>query len=436
MTGADESYLLAEDLLGLSAPIQFLWVFETDPGEAAVERLRDSLAHGPLHRAVDRTRVPAARHRWVRSDAAPVPSVPGQIGAGDVGAWAEDRLRAAALRPAEGVAWRLDSATIESGGRVVSLLVSHMVADGQGVHRALALANSGQEKALPESVDGVRRFAEDVVDAARQLVASAGALRVLVREAIRHRGGRAHKVADERPARALSESQCGPDTTLAIVDIDRDSWHACAAEHGGTANTLFTALLAGVIARSGYPVKGDLRVCIAVDNRAGDPDDRANASGGVWIRLPDEVESPGGLERIRALSKQAFIDYAESGAEQVADNLAPVVRLMPKRLIAKSMVSIAGPDTTVSNLGVAPPDSLQLGGVTASSFGIRAIMQGMPVGRRRDQGPAIASWAVEYGERVTLTFFGIHPDHFGDADVMRKLIGDELSCWRIEHRFW
>ncbi len=76
LAGADESYLLSADLFGLGAPIQFSWVFgaDTDPGADAVTELRLALARGPLNRAVSRTRVPAARDRWVRSAVSVIPT--------------------------------------------------------------------------------------------------------------------------------------------------------------------------------------------------------------------------------------------------------------------------------------------------------------------------------------------------------------------------
>ncbi|RPA10249.1 hypothetical protein [Gordonia sp. OPL2] len=435
VSGADESYLLAEDLLGMSAPIQFLWVFDDDPGEQAVVSLRDALAVGPLNRAVRRTRIPAARHRWVTSPVPPAVVETSRIGDDEVGSWADERLRAADLRPVDGAGWRLESATTADGRRIVSLLLSHMIADGQGVYRALAAAHSGARASLPaaDAVRGAHALREDIVDGGRQLAAAASSARKLLRQA---RSGTRPAAQTTSPSTPTSSPQGGPDTTLAIVDIDRHAWHTCAREHNGTANSLFTALLAGIVQRSGLPIPGDLRVCIAVDKRTGDPDDRANASGGVWIRLSEPVEPATRLDGIRALSKRAFIDYTESGADQTADNLAPIVRLLPRRLVAKMMASIPGPDTTVSNLGVAPRESLEIGGSVASSFGIRAIMQGMPADRRRRQGPALAAWAVEYGDRITVTFFGIHPDHFGDTDLLRKLIDDELAGWGLDHGFW
>ncbi len=448
VTGADESYLLAEDLFGIGSPIQYLWVFDDDPGDDAIDELRMAVAGGSLHRAVVRTAVPAARHRWVASTIAPAPEVAARIDDDEIGAWADDRVRAARLRPAEGSGWRIESAITTSGRRVMSLTISHMISDGHGIYRALAAASAGTDRVLPPPVRATDRriLREDLADAAGQLRAALRSSRILVREAFAQR--RKAKQGNEKDSVSVAAGSPrsgvgndaldapGPDATLAIVDIDAATWHATAAEHGGTSNSLFTALLAGMVRRSDFPENGPLRVCIAVSTRDGDTDERANASGGVWIRLTGPVGPDDGLADIRALSKRAFTDYAASGADMVTNNLQPVVRLLPRRVIKKMMQSVPGPDTTVSNLGVVPDHVLRLGDSTATSFAVRALVADMPMEQRRRSGPTIAAWAVEYGDRITLTFFGIHPEYFGDPELVRKLIGEELTAWRIGHRFW
>ena len=446
LAGADESYLLSADLFGLGAPIQFSWVFgaDTDPGSGAVAELRLALARGPLNRAVARTRVPAARDRWVRSAVTVIPTRTENIADDEVSDWLDRRLRTARLDPAEGSAWRLDDAVTDDGRRVVSLLVSHMVTDGQGVYRALDAAASGLAADLPVAgtARGVRAIRDDIADAARQLGNAAKAVRIVAAEAVSGllpSGG----AGPARPAPAhshhLPDQDC-PDTTLAIVDVDREAWHRRAQDHGGTANSLFVAVLAGIVARAGVPVgetdEALTKVCIAVSRRGDDTDDRANASGGVWIRVRGAVEPRMDLSAIRSQSKRAFVEYAASGADRTADNLQAIVRLLPGTLIGKLMRSIPGPDTTVSNLGVAPGSALTIGGRAASQFAIRAIMLGVPPSARRRQGPAIAAWAVEYHDRITLTFFGINPDHFGDPELLHKLIGTELAAWGVPGTSW
>ncbi|GAC48518.1 hypothetical protein [Gordonia aichiensis] len=445
VTGPDEAYLLAQDLFGIGSPIQYLWVFDDDPGADAVAELRAGLARGSLHRMVLRNRIPAARHRWVRSSLPAAGDDDATICDDAISQWADARVRDSGIEPVSGRGWRLDSATTPTGRRVVSLVVSHMVADGHGLFTALEAALSEHTAILHDSTAVGRRRAvrEDIADAVGQLRAAARSAGVLVRAAWQQRRDQRSASTGSRtkpPKGASSSSELtdrpGPDTTLAIVDVDRAAWDECARAHGGTANSLFTALLAGIVAGSGLPVDDEMRVCIAVSTRDGDSDQRANASGGVWIRLQRLVAPGESLADIRALSKAAFGDYAAHRQQQVADNLQPVVRLLPRRVIASMMRSVPGPDTTVSNLGRVPDAVLRLGDSTASGFAVRALASGLPLQHRRERGPAVAAWAAEYGSRVTLTFFGIHPDHFGDPEALRAMIDRELTAWRLEHRFW
>jgi hypothetical protein len=449
VTGPDESYFLAERLFGLSAPIQFLWVFDTDPGADAVVRLRDQLSSGPLNRKVLRTRVPGARDRWVRVEDRPEVVVdPVPIADNCVASWLDARVRGSALAPADGRGWKLEGARTESGKLVMSLLVSHMISDGEGVYAALAAADSGTSlNHLPAETDatGWNGIRADLVDAAGQMVAAgkaigviAGALWKQFRKpgTARPKGTASPQAAgSSQPAGSSQSGGPGADTTLLIIDVDRDEWLDTARERGGTTNSLFTAVLGGLVQRADYPVSGEMRLCMAVSKRE-DDDRRANASGGVWIRISGPITPERGLAEFRALSKQAFIDYADADSEKVADNMQPVVRLLPDRLIATMMQSVPGPDTTVSNLGVVPPSALRLGTATAESFGIRAIVEGRPTAHRRAQGPAVAAWAVEYGNTVTITVFGIDPDHFGDVELLRAQIAEELTAWGLSYRIW
>lgn len=451
VTGSDESYLLAEDLFGLSAPMQFAWVFDDDPGEAAVEVLCTRLAEGPLHRAVRRTRIPTARHAWVRSTQVPKVNVDNTIEDDAIGRWVEKAVRRSNLAPTEGRGWQLETTTTTGGRRVISLAVSHMIADGQGVYLALAAATSpAPARPLPDALGGVQQIGQDLLDGIGQVRAAATSVGVLFAELVRSRRHKSTAAVSKsttadahpfskpphQPVPVAGAGQAGADTTLINLNVDRSTWQQRAADHNGTSNGLFTAVLAGIVQASTYPIGDRLRVCIAVNRREGATDERANASGGVWIRLDETVTAGGDLSHIRALSKSAFTSYAESGADRAADNLQPLVRLLPGWLIGRLMRAIPGPDTTVSNLGVVPDDVLTLDGRKASWFTVRAVTLGTPAAQRRAQGPGLAAWLVEYGDRITLSFFGIHPDHFGDESVLRALISEQLSEWDISHTFW
>ncbi|MGN7132066.1 hypothetical protein ACTHQY_02210 [Rhodococcoides corynebacterioides] len=452
VAGADESYDLAERLFGWTAPIQFAWVLRDDPGHDAVVDWATALAHGGFGRRIVRTRVPVARDRWVRSDRPPtVYAEPTVVDEDAVGAWLDRRLRDVELDPAAGRGFTVEYAHTRSGRVVLTLLVSHMIADGHAVHDALRDARRsvenrlGSVRGLPTAseVSGWSGVRGDLADAASQVPAIVRATAVIARAGVRAVLGRsaaAAPVSDapegvgaavDRPA----PPQRDADTTLAVVDIPREQWEARAAALGGTPNSLFTAVLTSVLRGTGHVMPpGGTRVCIAVDTRS-DGDDRANASGGVWIRLAGPVGPDTGLATIRRSSKEAFARYAVTD-DAVVDHLQAIARLLPDVVLGRLMKAIPGPDVTVSNLGAAPGDSMAPLGAPAERFAIRAVMQGRSAADRRAQGPALAAWSVQYADTVTVTVFGIHPDLVGDTAGLRNTLSSELTRWGLDHRFW
>lgn len=458
VAGADESYDLAERLFGWTAPIQFAWVLGDDPGHDAVVDWATALARGGFGRRIVRTRVPVARHRWVRSDRPPTvyaePAILNDATDTAVGAWLDRRLRDVDLDPGAGRGFTVEYAHTRSGRVVLTLLVSHMIADGHAVHDALRDARRSAEhrlgsvRGLPTAseVSGWSGVRGDLLDAASQIPAIVRASAVIGRAGVRAVLGRSATAAPVSDAPSGSDvvgepgdrpapPQRDAEATLAVVDVPRAQFEARAAALGGTPNSLFTAVLTGVLRATGHAIPpGGTRVCIAVDTRS-DGDDRANASGGVWIRLAGPVGPETGLGTIRRLSKEAFARYAATD-DAVVDHLQAVARLLPDPVLGRVMKAVPGPDVTVSNLGAAPAESLAPLGTPAERFAIRAVMQGRSAADRRAQGPALAAWSVQYADTVTVTVFGIHPDLLGDPAVVRSVLAAELTRWGLDHRFW
>ncbi|WP_244332643.1 hypothetical protein [Gordonia polyisoprenivorans] len=435
VSGPDEAFLLAEEKLGYGTSIQYCWVLDHDPGRDAVDRFAEALSRGLLHRSVGPRRVPGAQRRWLRSPAAPQVISGARIDDAAIGAWADEVLRATDLRPSRGPAWRLHTTTTTQERRVVVLMASHLVADGEAIMRAIIAAADGAVVELPgiHSARGSAAVRADLRDSARQVRAAGRSARAALRSA-------REKRHSARPATTAESVSAAPTydpyrAGLVAVDIDRDRWHACSKAHGGTGNTLYTAVTCGVVHRSGVPVGEQLRVSVAVSKRGGPEDQRANASGGVWLRIDPRHRWPDDLGYLRALSRDAFAAYATSGTD-VPDDLQPLVRMMPRRVLGIALRSVPAPDVSVSNLGVLDEKVRAIGGEPASSFLLRLLVRD---GADRDlavPGPGLSTWIVEYGDRVTMTFAGFVPEYYGDGERLAGLVGDELSAWGLPHRFW
>jgi hypothetical protein len=440
VTGPDETFMLVEALAGVETPIQMGWVFADDPGQQAVEDLHARLAAGPVHRAIRRARVPFARHRWVAADRPdPVRVDTEPVAPQDVARWFADHLDATSVRPTQGRSWHVATAPTAEGGRVVSVLASHVVCDGSGMRDAILGRRPETDRG--EATVGL---AADLRDAGRQLAAAAraaGRLAVIAGAGVR-RGLDADDgpavVELGRPASIHPSTPPAPDADPPVrhllVTLDSSAFAARATQFGGTANTLFCALVGGLAQRAGIPEDDTTAICIAVNRRHGDDDDRANASGGIWIRARGGLDGPVDLSGMRAQTRRALAEYAERGSEMSADNVQPIVRLLPSRAVLALMGLIPSPHTTVSNLGAVDPGLLRLGGRTAHVQFTRAAVRGLSAHDRRDRcRPGLLAWLTVHGDTATMAICGVDPDRFGAPGALRDLAEAQLVAWDLPH---
>ncbi|MCP2196191.1 hypothetical protein LX14_003932 [Williamsia deligens] len=449
VTGPDETFMTVEAVAGVETPIQMGWVFAHDPGEAAVDVVHARLAAGPVNRAVRRTRVPFARHRWVPCDHVDVARHDREpVAAGAVSQWFTDHLESTPVRPTAGRSWHVASAPTTDGGRVVSVLASHVVCDGSGL-RAAVLGTTPAAAADPPTTRVVDELLDDLRDAVAQVRSALRSILVMLRLTVA--GGRrdrsdadngAPAVVDVGPTHrrtvptpvAANGVPEEPPVRHVLVTLDSAQVAARAADRGGTPNSLFCALLGGVAQRAHIPESDTTAICIAVDRREGDHDGRANASGGVWIRVRGALDGPVDLSGIRARTKSALTTYSAHGADASADNVQPIVRLLPARLVLLLMRLIPSPHTTVSNLGDVGEDLLRMGEQRAHVQFTRAAVRGLGAdARRRLCRPGLLAWLTVHGEHATLAVCGVDPDRFGGDGVLRSLVVDELDAWGLSH---
>ena len=155
---------------------------------------------------------------------------------------------------------------------------------------------------------------------------------------------------------------------------------------------------------------------------------------GVWIRTRGGLDGPVDLAGIRAQTRRALVEYAERGAEMSADNVQPVVRLLPSRVVLALTGLIPSPHTTVSNLGAVEPELLRMGGQTAHVQFTRAAVRGMSADeRRRRCRPGLLAWLTVHGDTATMAVCGVDPDSFGSPGVLRDHVEAELVAWGLPH---
>ncbi|MFE1593353.1 hypothetical protein [Nocardia sp. NPDC058705] len=480
MQPEDSTYWLVREAFGWSVVLQIVWRFPAHPARADLELFNKRLCDGVLNRRLVRASVPVARHRWAHADFAPELSVDGTPIAGDsVEKWSGAELYSVPLDPEHGPAWRLRGVAVDDGGFVLSLTALHLVADGRTMVDAAmdALAGraadplSGAHPVGPPAVnretnlfDSIGTVLRDVVDGAGQVAAAGRGIASAAATLVRNRAvGRstgpiteqsASPVGERRTAGAIEGRQISERTTVErpikaeahlrspraqcawmTVSVDVAHWDSIAQRHGGTANTLFIAVLAGALRASGYADGGPLKLGIPVSRRTED-DDRGNATAGVSVLLTDELVTGGDLGPLRRLCKEAFTRLS-AGQRAAHVHLLPLVSLLPTSLVVRAATAGSGmPDAVASNLGDFAGDLREVGGVRAEAVAFRGIAQGVDPDLTYRFGDGLQSWAIRSGETMTFSVAAFDEERFPDAEELRRLLSGELDGWGIEHRMW
>lgn len=432
----DFTYWFVRRAFGWSVVLQVLWTFDRPPSPASLDAVNRRLAAGPLNRRVITTRVPFARPRWVHSEIAPDLVIDDtQIESDQIETWAVDEMHSAPVDPEIGPPWRLRGTATTEGGFVLSLTTLHLVADGKATVTAAADAFAGVgADTMGTHLPNVMRSAfSDVGDAAKQMLSAA----VGVVRAVRSTRGATPDAPPTRPDRApmheRSPAAAGP---WAVVTVNTDDWRKVADDHGGTANSLFVAVISGLLRASGYAPPGvPIKVGIPVSNRTAD-DDGGNATAGVSVHLVDEPQTGGDLGPIRRQCKAAFTALA-TGRRPAMIHLLPLMWLLPTALIVKAVSSGNGmPDAVASNLGTFAKELVELDGMSASGVAFRGIAQGVDPALPYRFGEGVQSWLLEVDDQITFTVAAFDESVFVDRAALRTMLAAELDAWAIPHRIW
>ncbi|GGG12843.1 hypothetical protein GCM10007304_28540 [Rhodococcoides trifolii] len=437
----DFTYWFLKEAFGWSVVLQLAWTFDTAPSTNALERMNRALADGSLNRRIVRSKVPLARPRWVRSTLRPTLIVDDDaIDEVDGQDWAAHDLATTHLDAESGTPWRLRGVATTTGGYVLSLTCLHLVADGRSLTFAAQAAMSGSLDRADGGTDN-GSIALDVVDAATQVIgAVAGVGRAIITGATSGRGGSegSSATAPRVPARTPVADRAPTATgSWAVVSAATDEWERAAKEHGGTANSLFVAVVAGALWASGYATDGSaVKVGIPMSLR-GNGDDRANATGGVSVVLRERPRPATDLTEIRRLCKDAFTALAR-GRRPAMIHLQRLLQVLPLSVVTSVVMSGESgmPDAMVSNLGTFDDSVLDLGGTRAESVAFRGTAQGVDPARPHRFGEGLQSWLLEADGTTTFAVLAFDEEHVPDAQRLRELLSAELTGWNVPHRFW
>lgn len=426
--------------------------FPTAIGQDELEIEAARLAANPYglgRRAVSR-RITGGRPRWRQQATAPPVRISREAADDErVATWTDDQL-AQRLDPEHGAGWRLAAITTEDGGTVVLLVFHHVFGSAHGLLRTLY--GDGDERGYGTTE---RPFAADSRYDLRAELDGVGerleiGLRGLVRLALELAPGRPRRAADDdigdgAPPPLAPPS--GPDPSRrpmsdrrvsAFADVAAADWDAVAARHGGTGNSLLTAVAANLLRRTraarGGPSDRPLRMLLPIDlgerrdahrplaARSSTP---TTAMATAKIVVPGGAPEHGDLRPLRARMKAAFVAEGDPRAAR-ARGAAETARLLPEGLLFRLAAKAAlHDDGCASNVGRVPEGLLRLGAHRASS----AAVIGMPFGNE-----AIAA-LTRFDDRVALVVV-TDPVQLPADDRLRPWLADELAAWSLPARVW
>ncbi|NIL75483.1 MULTISPECIES: hypothetical protein [Rhodococcus] len=443
---ADHLFLRMHHGIGNPVFNQLVWWFQDRLPSAALDSFHRNLSAGLLSRTVSAPVLPTARHRWTASaDALPIDRASVPIDPSVIRCWAEQRI-SEDIDPERGLGWQLSTAPVVGGGTVLSLVCSHMVADGAATIAAVRQANRDTASVCAADLgvepSVVRGIIDDVSDSVAQMkpIASWAASKLVSTV----RGGDATPPAPAREKPRRSDVEANTEAwspPYVVVECPAAEWNAAAAEWGGTSNSLLIGVLTAVSEVAGRAQPGDeLRWSLPYSTR--DIDDvSANSTKIVPVSVPVASTEDRDLTRIRKASKTAFVDFAarqaagEGGSTAAAIPL-PLVQMLPDVVVSRLPQPSDGSEGLCSSLGRLPDDVTTLGGIRARSVAARATFHGADAAFARTLGGGSTAWATETADSVTITVHGMDPDRMTSDEQMREIVADVLRRWKITCRFW
>ncbi|GAA4398603.1 hypothetical protein GCM10023147_34990 [Tsukamurella soli] len=347
----DQAAAAATLATGRNSLIQITWIYDGGVDRDRVEAFRTALGNGLLGRRAAPSPLPFGPFRWVRAAPPPLAVAPTQCRA-DIDDWFEER-RLTPVDPFGGPGWHLALAPLDDGGVALTLVASHVLADGVGVAVAAAEAALGMTRELryPLAPAGLVHGAlEDSRATARSLPAAARGIREVVAMA-RGKDSGAASAPGGRPARDASDVT-GPEFSV-MPYLDRAATVARAAELGGKESQLMFVLAARIAKGLGWvrPSDGKAILGMSVARRGAD-DLRANAIVDVELELDPDTED---LPAVRAAVKLAL--EGVPAAEKRFATLSPLAPLLPRRAVVglvESPPDLSHPITTTAGVGVLP----------------------------------------------------------------------------------
>lgn len=420
----DQASFLGLRATELSTLRQMVWIYERDIDTDRLRRFHANLGLGLFGRRIERSRLPFGRHRWVLDTAChPIDVELAPLPRTELQDWVH-RHAQLPIDPEHGPSWRLGVTRFTDGATAVSLVISHSIADGVGMCRAIADAANDANLPLgygaPRSRKRMRSVREDLRRTRHDLPDTARAFRKATkmlssrRQDIKHAG---------RPATEEHIEQI-PAVT---VYLDESHWDTHARERGGTSNSLVGAFAAQLAAKVGR-LGPDGRVTLSMPvNERTEGDHRANAMTSVMFAI-DPAELTTDLRGIRRATKEVLSGLQDTPDEKWA--LLPLTPFIPKaaaRRLADVALEYNDYPVGCSNVGPLDPDVNRPDGTHADYVFCKLAEQRVRPDKVLSTYGQLFLASGRVNEKIFLAVVGYQPDVIESRADLTNLLTETLE---------
>lgn len=370
------AYLDQGSYLGLRAlrrgpVIQYVWIYERGVDMDGLRRFQRNLADGLLGRLVERSSVPFGRHRWVSCPE------PGGIDISaaerrrdEVWDFVDERAHVP-VDPEHGPPWHIGVQPLVEGGAVVTLVVSHTIADAGALIESITHAVNGTGRGLdypaPRSRTRRQALRQDVRTTRKALRDVPAAVLGAARLARDQAADLSESAKAAAPVASVRQPRLPVHLPTVAARVDQCEWEARAKTLGGSSNVLLAGLAARIGAITGrVDADGRAMLSLPVSERVAE-DTRANALNTITV-MADPRTAADDLSAIRRDMKAALTELAAKREWLLAP--LPLVPYTPKFLLRRleKLVLKVGKPIGSSNSGPLPEEVNRPDGTPADFF--------------------------------------------------------------------
>ncbi len=411
------AYMDQGSYLGLRAlrrgpVIQYSWIYERGLDMDGLRRFHRNLADGLLGRLVERSSIPFGRHHWVScGEPGPIDISAAERRRDEVWDFVNERADVP-VDPEHGPPWHIGVQPLVEGGAVVTLVVSHTVADAGALIESIthAVNGTGRDLDYPAArsrprASALRQDARTTLRALRDVPSAAlGAVRI----------ARAQSAELSESARAVAPVSAvrHPQQTVHLptisVRVDQTEWESRARALGGSSNVLLAGIAARIATIVGrVDADGKAMLSLPVSERL-DGDTRGNALNTITV-MADGERSPVDLGEIRAGIKAALTELA--GRREWLLAPLPLVPYSPKFLLRRleKLVLKVGKPIGSSNSGALPDEVNRPDGTPADFFVAGSPEPGLTAGDLERMGGRMLVAAGTVGGAVCISVASWEP---------------------------